>query len=931
MKTLMRTAPLVLLLVLQAAVAGIARATTVDDICSAPGTSQGTKPCACTSSPDQCVVNSTATVKSSSTLDFGTRTLRVAPGGKLIVSGTTGSLTIMAAAVDIQATSQGAGLIRYVGGDISITAATGDVSVRRMGNSVARIDASGDPSAGDGGSIDLVATKGNVLVDGVLDAGGNAADSNGGAVTMTGRTVALGTASEIDLGGKGDRGGGTLMIDSDSNLTMGGKVDASSGFFSGGEIDLTAGGDVVSTATLDLQATQGGGDGGALDIEPIGGSVTLGGSIDLSGDSAGDSSGGGGDLTIDTSGSILLTAPVNVSSGMGGNGGTLDFTAGLDITQSAPVQIQGKGAGGVGGILTIEAHRALILGDIDASGDVGDGGSIDATAWCSVNLPAGKTLDSTDGGSTTLTSGGTMTIAGAMRSINGSNELDYLSTQPVITGVVNPLPKVVQDSAATPCGGTCGNGKLDPGEVCDGALGTCPVGQSCTACACALPAHCGDGQIEPGEQCDDGNTVSNDGCSSTCKIEFCGDHVVQTGEQCDDGNMIAGDGCSPSCMREECGNHVVDPGEQCDDGPTGSATCTSTCQLMSPTTCGNGTIDPGETCDDGNRTDCDGCSRFCLAECGDGKISCNEQCDDGNTDSNDGCSATCKIEFCGDHVVQSSEECDDGAQNGVLGDPCSATCTLHWCGDGVRDADEQCDDANTNECDGCKSDCTAQTVACPICSAGGAASCIPCTDVSDCDPMRACGAMICSAGVCTPTNPPNCDDGNPCTTDSCDPARGCMQTPKTCDDGDPCDGVSTCDPSSGACLPGTALDCGDHDECTDNDRCVGAGPAFQCTTTPRTGTAMATCRLGAIDQLLASANIKKSTRNKLSKLVKLVRKKLPVAAGSGKKAARALKQAHNALLSLNRIVAKAGKKIPPETAANLSAAISKLATAVAGL
>jgi cysteine-rich repeat protein len=895
-----------------------AGATTANDICQA--------------TDDPCVVNvvrNGVTVTPGSVLDFGNRTLRVPPGAQLVVS-PPGSMTVKAGAVDIQGTSQGAGSLRAVDGSVTLMT-TGDVSVHKLGNSTARIDVSGDPTGGAGGDIDIESTAGNVLLDGVLDAGANAADGDGGSVTLMGMTVAIGSASEIDVNGKGAGAGGVLTIDSASNLTMGGKIDGSGGDFDAGEIDLGVGGNLVSTANIDLQSTQGGGNGGTLTVggsvksgfDSVGGSATFGGSINLSGDTDGNVAGDGGELDIPdpfaspVRGSIAITAPINASSGSGdaASGGAVSFAAELDITQSAPIQVQGKGAGAAGGTATFEAHRALTLGDIDISGSANDLQSgLDATAWCSLTLPAGRTVDSSDGGANILRSGGSMLIAGTLRAAtspnpvparpgNDTNELDYLNTVPVITGNVVPLnPGVTHDPTLTPCGGgppTCGNGVLDGNEVCDGNLGPCPSGQSCTpACTCAAPPRCGDGIVQPGEQCDDGNTTNGDSCDNNCTPPGCGNGELDPGEECDGNNVTAGHSCSPSCKIERCGNGELDPGEQCDDGPTGSATCTKDCQLMPPATCGNGNLDPGEQCDDGNRTDCDGCSSFCLVECGDGKIDCGEQCDDGNVTSNDGCSSTCRTEFCGDGVVQISEQCDDG---------------------------------NQNECDGCKSDCTAQTVACPICAAGSTDPCVPCTDVSDCDPMRACGSMICSAGVCTPTNPPNCDDGNPCTTDSCDPARGCVQTPKTCDDGDPCNGLSTCDPSSGACLPGSAPDCDDHDECTDNDRCVGAGTGFQCTTTPRTGTAMATCRLGAIDQLLTSANIKKSTRNKLSKLVKLVRKKLPVAAGSGKKAARALKQAHNALLSLNRIVAKAGKKIPPETAANLSEAISKLATAVASL
>jgi len=68
--------------------------------------------------------------------------------------------------------------------------------------------------------------------------------------------------------------------------------------------------------------------------------------------------------------------------------------------------------------------------------------------------------------------------------------------------------------------------------------------------------------------CDDNNTVSGDGCSSTCLVEtgyncsggtpsqydacnsICGDGRRVGFELCDDSNLIAGDGCSPNCTVE---------------------------------------------------------------------------------------------------------------------------------------------------------------------------------------------------------------------------------------------------------------------------------------------------------------------------------------------------------------------------------------------
>lgn len=65
---------------------------------------------------------------------------------------------------------------------------------------------------------------------------------------------------------------------------------------------------------------------------------------------------------------------------------------------------------------------------------------------------------------------------------------------------------------------------------------------------------CGNQLLEQWEQCDDGNSDSNDGCSSECVLEpkkpICGNRLPESGEQCDDGNSINGDGCSSECKIE---------------------------------------------------------------------------------------------------------------------------------------------------------------------------------------------------------------------------------------------------------------------------------------------------------------------------------------------------------------------------------------------
>ena len=155
----------------------------------------------------------------------------------------------------------------------------------------------------------------------------------------------------------------------------------------------------------------------------------------------------------------------------------------------------------------------------------------------------------------------------------------------------------------------------------------------------------------------------------------------------------------------------------CDEGSSGVTPLPSE---QSPV-CGNGLVEDGESCDDGNANSGDGCSAECNVEpgyvcyregmpcelkstdpeppnpkpnpgpivCGDGTRQGTEECDDGNTDDGDGCSSEC--------TVENGWDCSSG------------TCVLkpapETCGDGVVEGDEVCDDGNTENGDGCAANC----------------------------------------------------------------------------------------------------------------------------------------------------------------------------------------------------------------------------------
>ena len=329
---------------------------------------------------------------------------------------------------------------------------------------------------------------------------------------------------------------------------------------------------------------------------------------------------------------------------------------------------------------------------------------------------------------------------------------------------------VVPEGGAPGTGGTevqsvCGNGELEPGELCDD--GNQEDDDGCSAdCleqdpeyVCETPGElcedvviCGSGVLEGDEVCDDGNEEDNDGCAADCsavedgwvcprpnvacvELPVCGNGLLERGEDCDDGNATSDDGCSGTEDDAASGCQIED-GYWC---PVAGEACVAI-------VCGDGRRSPGEKCDDGGASDGDGCDASCQVEegwicpepgkpcnpiCGDGVLNGLEECDDGNTLNSDGCNAACRNEpgfacrepgeacvpaECGNAEVEPGEGCDDGNQ--VAGDTCSPTCQAEppvtvgpdpvvnvFCGDGLMTGTEQCDDGNPSAGDGCSDAC----------------------------------------------------------------------------------------------------------------------------------------------------------------------------------------------------------------------------------
>ncbi len=249
--------------------------------------------------------------------------------------------------------------------------------------------------------------------------------------------------------------------------------------------------------------------------------------------------------------------------------------------------------------------------------------------------------------------------------------------------------------------------------------------------------HCGNGVVQQGEACDgallqscvdlgfDGGSLA---CSSSCEFDTtacryatCGDGFQDGEEDCDDGNLVLGDGCDDSCFIEgdHCGSPwelVLDPvtGERAVDGTTTGrlfdygATCAETTgvpdAVVSFTAPADGRyyVEVQATWDVvffGWEGACGGAATLrCMNEegAGDGEgievelaagasayfvITGLATLPEG-VPSVGNFRVTAKQVHCNDGVIEGWEQCDDG--NLVAGDGCGPAC--RWEGDNCSDA-----------------------------------------------------------------------------------------------------------------------------------------------------------------------------------------------------------------------------------------------------
>ncbi len=258
---------------------------------------------------------------------------------------------------------------------------SGSVSITAEGslNVLGPLDASGQSigaSGTPGASVTLTA-PGPLTLGGDVDVNGGTA-SAGGPVTLSGSTVA--TADLQTMGGDGSGsgssggGGGTIAITAPSGATLGSLFtsggDSGGGSAlggNGGAVTVISSGGSIATggvATVGGRAGVGPGRNGGPIVLNAKNNLTIGGSLDSSGSSAGGanappwSGGGGGSLTL-----YALTGTLTIggyASAAGGTGSGNPNSPGLG------------GTGGAGGPVVIVASAMGTLASLSSAG--GDGG-----------------------------------------------------------------------------------------------------------------------------------------------------------------------------------------------------------------------------------------------------------------------------------------------------------------------------------------------------------------------------------------------------------------------------------------------------------------------------------------------------------------------------------------------------------------------------
>lgn len=401
----------------------------------------------CLGTANPCVVASPVAVSDGSVIDLGTRELRINSGGSLNVA--SGEMTITAGSLTVNAGGSllAAGTASTKGGRITATAGTITVA--------GTINADGGPgqttfcvSAG-GGTVRLTST-GSVTLSGTISAEAlSSLDCSGGTVILIAATT-MNVTGPISARGKDNGVGGEVTLSASGDITVSSTIDVSGG--DAGDISVDAGDStgagnltILASAELIANGTVAAGSGGGVDCSARGDGVSTGRIVmkgrARSNGQLGTIESGGGDgegISFTADGNIdLLVDPGDTTTGVqsiagypDGMAGDIEVTSiGGSLVSAQRIDMSASGPEAAAGSLDIEVHGdAAINASIDGQGG-GDAGAdiLVQSDIGSITVAAGTTIDAgcADGaggfgGEIDLLAGFTPGTTGAKLLVNGT-------------------------------------------------------------------------------------------------------------------------------------------------------------------------------------------------------------------------------------------------------------------------------------------------------------------------------------------------------------------------------------------------------------------------------------------------------------------------------------------------------------------------------
>jgi filamentous hemagglutinin family protein len=302
-----------------------------------------------------------------------------------------------------------------INGDLNSSASAqfvgggGNINLNASGNITARRLDSGINGSGTGGSITVTSTAGAINITGT----GNSAVESGSA------GAGLGSGGDITLTARGniittDVLSRSNSIGSAGNITITsteGSIDTTAATFgvhafgaTGGTITLNAQGDISTRSILSNTTAGSTGNAGNITLNSNAGNITN--TININSNSV---SGNGGAIALSAAGNITSGSLDSRSGGSGSKGGNITVNAGSNFTAPSVISIwQGRTTGDGGDINITTGGDISSQGDFLTFTDNGNGGSITLTAEGNIFTDDIYSIGSLSSGNIKLTSGGTI-------------------------------------------------------------------------------------------------------------------------------------------------------------------------------------------------------------------------------------------------------------------------------------------------------------------------------------------------------------------------------------------------------------------------------------------------------------------------------------------------------------------------------------------